>query len=319
MKKYDALCAGIIVADLFTAPIDRLPESGELSAVDDITLTCGGCTVNVAVNLAKLGLATTLAGKIGNDYFGTAVLKELQDRGLDTGQIRVSDQLPTSKTVILIVKGEDRRYVHAVGANAEFKAEDIDREIIAASRVFYVGGLFAMRDLDCERLVPLFRYAREAGTMTVLDVVVPAGSSADVSGLAKLLPYTDVFLPNEDEGAMIAGTTDPLEQARMFKGLGAHCVVVTRGGKGIVAMAGETGMEADAFPVQVVDSSGGGDAFTSGMIYGMLQEWPMERKLEFASAMGASACQSMGCTTGTFTGEEADEFLRNNRLQIRRL
>lgn len=319
LKTYDVLCAGIVVADLFTTPVDRLPKSGELSAVEDIKLECGGCAVNVAVNLAKLGLRSALSGKVGRDYFGGAILQELRERGMDTEHIRFSDRLPTSKTVILIAKGEDRRYVHSVGANAEFKVEDIDQGLIAGSRVFYVGGLLAMRDLDCERLVPLFQYAQESGTMTVLDVVVPADSWVPLSDIAKLLPYTDVFLPNEDEAGIITGETDPLAQARILKGLGAQNVIVTRGGAGSIALSDTAAFAAEAYPVQVVDASGGGDAFTSGLIYGLLHKWPLEKNVAFASALGASACQSMGCTTGTFTLQQANAFLQNNPLPLKRL
>lgn len=316
MKRFDVLCAGLIVADLFTSPLERLPQAGMLSTVDDISLECGGCAANVAINLAKLGQSATLAGRVGNDVFGQMVLRELQSKGPATGQIRISDTWPTSKTVILVVKGEDRRYVHAVGANGEFGPADIDRETIRASKVFYVGGLMAMKNMDCEQLVPLFRLAREAGTVTVLDVVVPAGTEGGLDGLAGLLPYTDVFLPNEDEGRVITGCAQAGQQAQIFRELGARCVVVTRGGAGSIALSESAEITAGVYPIEAVDASGGGDAFTSGFIYGELQNWPLAQKLRFASAMGASACRMRGCTTGTFTLEEAHTFIDNHRLPM---
>lgn len=316
-KKYDVLCAGLIVADLVASPIAQLPRAGELAAIENISLACGGCAVNVAINLSKLGLKTVLAGKIGDDCFGNAVVEELAHKGLGTGQIRSSRTQPTSTTFILNVKGDDRRYVHSEGANAAFGAEDIDLQMIADSKVFYVGGLLAMKSLDCDSLLPLFQYARQQGTMTVLDVVVPSGASPGLAGLARLLPYTDLFLPNEDEGSMITGEHDAEKQARIFIGLGAKGVIITRGGAGSIAMLEHTAVIAGAYPVQAVDSSGGGDAYTSGIIYGELQGWQLRDKIAFASAMGASACLSRGCTSSTFTLAEARQFLQEHQLDIR--
>jgi sugar/nucleoside kinase (ribokinase family) len=315
MKSYDVLCAGILVADLFTSPMQTMLKPGELSLVDDILLESGGCASNVAVNLSKLGLRSTVLGKVGNDVFGHAVINELKQRGLETGSIIITDTATTSRTVVLIVKDEDRRYIHTKGANADFTAFDIDSQLVSDSKVLYVGGYLAMDCLDGEELSHVFRSAREAGTRTILDVVVPVGSQIDHAGLAKLMPYTDVFLPNSDEAAAISGLEDPIDQAKYFNRLGVGCVAITCGAEGSVTLKSDVIIQADVFPIECIDASGGGDGFTSGFILGVLNGWELSQTIEFASAMGASACQMRGCTTGTFTIPQANDFLSNNKLK----
>lgn len=315
-KDIDVLCAGILVADLFTTPLDGLPLPGELVLVDDISLEAGGCAINTAINLCKLGAKVTLAGKVGNDFFGEAIKREMQHKGVDIQGVIHTLECPTSKTVILIAKGEDRRYIHSIGANAEFTIKDFNLSLVQRAKVLYVGGLMAMPRLDPVQLLPLLEYAKEVNTKTILDVVVPA-SAAIPEGLDALLPYVDVFLPNEDEAFALSGLNDPIDQAEYFARMGAGTVIITRGGKGSVIKAGSQIFQIGTYPITLVDSSGGGDAFSSGIIYGELKGWGLPKKLELASAMGASACMSRGCTNGTFTLPEALAFIENHYLVMR--
>src|ERR1041385_8907630 len=101
------LCAGVLVADIFVPPMPSLPEEGELRATDDFLLATGGCAANVAVGLAKLGLQTTVTGRVGADVFGDFIIGDLQANGIDTSAIRRSETTVTSKTVVLPVIGQD--------------------------------------------------------------------------------------------------------------------------------------------------------------------------------------------------------------------
>jgi sugar/nucleoside kinase (ribokinase family) len=106
---------GILVADLFVPPLPRLPEAGELLHVDDFLLSVGGCAANTAVDLARLGGSATVFGKVGQDLFGDFVVQELARQGAETDGITRSARQPTSRTMILPVAGENRRYIHSVG------------------------------------------------------------------------------------------------------------------------------------------------------------------------------------------------------------
>src|SRR5213076_1154248 len=123
-----------------------------------------------------------------------------------------------SKTIILPVIGEDRRYIHTFGANAEFTVNDIDFAPLQKGDVLYVGGFLIMPAFKSSALAQLFRSAQERGIKTVLDVVVPAGAGSGAgNSLREILPFTDYFLPNEDEARALTGLADPLQQSKSFR------------------------------------------------------------------------------------------------------
>ena len=312
---YDVLCVGILVADTFVAPLPRLPLAGELLPVSEMLLQTGGCAANTAVDLTVLGVRAAVVGKVGHDLYADYIRADLADKGVNVSGIRTARSAPTSQTVILPVVGEDRRYVHCVGANAELAPEDVPLEAVSSARVLYVGGYPLFPGFDAASLAGFFRWARDAGVRTVLDV---AGVSAE-EGLApyeRVLPHTDVFLPNNDEARLITGEVEPRRQAEALSALGAQMVVITLGERGWVARTQEEMLSAPAYSVKVVDPSGAGDAFDAGFIVGLLEGWDLRRTLAFASAVGACACTRLGCTTGLRSREETLSFLDEHPLDI---
>ena len=230
----DVLCIGVLVADIFSSPLNRIPASGEIVIVEDLLLSTGGCATNMSIDLAKLGVKVGVVGKTGNDIFADFIAQDLQKKGVDTSNILSSPSAPTSRTMILPVIGEDRRYIHSVGANAEFKVSDIHLEKVSQAKVLAVGGYLLLPSFKQAELVELFKFARERGIKTLLDV---AGVNPD-SGLDPLLdvlPYTDAFLPNNDEAFLITGEKDPFKQAKIFVDCGVKVAGITRGGNGWVA------------------------------------------------------------------------------------
>jgi sugar/nucleoside kinase (ribokinase family) len=129
----------------------------------------------------------------------------------------------------------------------------------------------------------------------------------------------DVFLPNNHEAELITGLGDPLRQAEEFHRLGVRTAIVTQGDRGAVLVGAEGRLRSDAFAVPFVDGSGGGDAFAAGYIAGLVRGLDAESCLRLASAVGASCVRAVGTTTGVFTREECDAFLRAHPLRIVRL
>jgi sugar/nucleoside kinase (ribokinase family) len=311
----DVLCAGIVVADHVCAPIPHVPAAGELVLAKRLQLTLGGCAANVAVDLSKLEVRAAIAGRVGADCFGSIVAELLAESQVDVGGLKVSPERDTSQTLIVNVAGEDRRFIHTFGANADFRAADIPLDLVRCCRVLYVGGFFLMPQLRSEELSEVFRAAREAGVRTVLDVVTP-GPGDYLSSLKALLPLVDVFMPNHQEGELITGQRDPVRQAELLHRLGAGTAIVTLGAGGAVAVGKDRRWRADAYPVAMVDGSGGGDAFAAGYIHGLLNGLPTAECLRVASALGASCVQAVGTTTGVLTLAQCQAFLREHPLGI---
>ncbi len=311
----DCLCVGVIVADHVCAPIDHLPAAGELVPTDKLDLTIGGCAANVAVDLAKLGVSVGVVGVVGQDVFGQYVKEALTRCGVDCRHVRVSPTAQTSGTLIINVKGEDRRFIHAVGANAELTGKEVTEQMLRRCRVLYVGGYCLAENLSPEHVSELFRQARAVGVRTVLDVVLP-GPSDYWPKLRPVLPFTDVFLPNDDEARLITGENDPVKQAEAFREAGARTVVITCGEKGTVLLSDQNRVRAGVNRVEFVDGTGSGDAFDAGYIFGLLQGEDELQCLRLGSALGASCVRAVGATTGVFTASELEEFLRSHDLPI---
>ncbi len=306
----DVVCAGILIADLFASPVDSLPGPGELRTTERFLMGAGGCATNTAACLRKLGRTVTVVGKVGRDLFGDFVVSDLERLGIGVANVRRSADHATAVTVILNVRGEDRRYLHAIGTNADFRVEDIDLGVLDGARVLYAGGYLAMPGFRAADLRHLFENAKQRSLTTVLDVVIPAGGEVSMAQIEPALPYTDYFLPNEDEGRRLTGIEEAAGQADFLVRRNPACtVVITRGARGSLARCGELVVEAPPFRMESVDDSGAGDAFTAGFITGLLEHWPLQKTLRFASAVGASCTRALGCTAGVFRFEEAVAFL----------
>ena len=311
------VCFGVVVADVFVPPLERLPAAGELLTTDDFLIEPGGCAANVAIALGKLGVPAAVGGRVGDDVFGELVRRDLAARGVDTTGILTTAGIGTSKTVIIPVVGEDRRYLHTFGANAVLAADDIAATPFATAEVIYVGGYLILPALRDDELARLLEEARARGATVILDVVAPSRTELSLSAVSRLLPLADYFIPNLDEARSLTGRADPEQQAEQLIAHGARTVMIKLGEEGLYVRSEEGSFELPAPPVHVVEPSGAGDAFAAGLAVGILEGWDIERKARFASVMGASACSALGCADGVFTRSEADEYLAAHPLPLR--
>jgi sugar/nucleoside kinase (ribokinase family) len=308
---------GILVADVFIPPLEALPGAGELVATDDFLIVPGGCAANVALALRRLGVGVAVGGRVGDDVFGELVTRELVAQSADTTGILATPGHGTSKTVVVPVVGEDRRFVHTFGANGELAADDLLATPFRTARVIYIGGYLILPALREPELAAHLAEARAGGATVILDVVAPTGAQPPLEQVAELLAHTDFFVPNHDEARALTGLDYPVAQAERLAELGARTVMIKLGDQGLYVRS-ETGSFAlDAPRVEVVEPSGAGDAFAAGLIVGILEGWQLERSAQFASVLGASACTALGCGAGVFTRAEADAFLAEHALPVR--
>ena len=317
-KSFDCLCAGIVVADTVCQPIAKIPPPGGLTKTDRVEFSIGGCSANIAVDLARLGLKVGLSGRVGEDLFGREVRDRLAASGVDVSNLETSSAAPTSSTFVLNVVGEDRRFIHCVGANAEYDGTRVTDSAIRDAKVIYVGGFCLLESLTPERVVRLFRIARQHGVATVLNVVL-SETTDTMAWLNPVLPWTDFFFTNNDEAERITHQTEPIEQAEALRSLGTRTAIVTQGERGAVLVGPDDRLKVGVYPVQTVDGTGSGDAFAAGFLYGVLQGKSVSQCLKFGTAMGASCVRSMGATTGVFDETELASFVRAHPILVESL
>jgi sugar/nucleoside kinase (ribokinase family) len=308
-------CAGILVEDTFCGPMTALPPEGALLALDDMPVKAGGCAANVAIDLAKQGVSVDVVGCVGSDSAADFLLGAYASHRVGSSRVVRMQGQSTSRCIILLVQGQDRRYLYVDGANRSFTVAHIRRDWLSQLKVFYLGGLFVLPGIDPKELTGLLEFCRASDVTTVVDVVIPQ-TLRGISTLKELLPLIDVFVPNEDEARAFTGLTDPFDQLRALESAGANTVIITRGALGSVASREGRRWRCGAYQMEVIDPSGSGDAFTSGVIRGTLEGWELPQALRYASAVGASVTRAAGTTDAVFSASEAEEFVRENPLTV---
>ena len=311
----DCLCTGILFSDVVCSPVDRAPDEGELVAPERIELSLGGCASNAALDLARLGVRVGVSGCVGRDVFGQFILDALREGGVDVTGTHRLEGIHTAATMVINVKGQDRRFISTPGANTRFTVEHIPSDWVRQAKVLYIGGYLMLWALETDAMVELLRQARTSGVKTVLDVVGIGGDNL-FERVALLLPEIDVFLPNDDEAAALTGLSDPIEQAAKFRDAGARTVVITQGDRGTLLIGDDLRLRCGVYPTEFVGGTGSGDAFDAGFIAGMLAGEDPAGCLRWGRALGASCVRSITATESVFNREEAQQFMQEHELAI---
>lgn len=300
-KPFDLLVVGEINPDLILRG-DVTPAFGQVEKlVDDATLTIGSSSVIFACGVARLGLRVAFAGVVGDDVFGQFMVSQMLARGIDTSAIVLEPSLHTGLSVILS-RATDRAILTFAGSIAALRYEQIDLAMLDRARHLHLGAFFMLDALRPD--VPrLFSEARQRGLTTSLDTNYDPTERWD-GGLRQVLPLVDVFLPNEAELCAIGGSPDP-DAALAALAQQVPIVAAKLGSYGGVARRGSTIAHAPALPVAVVDTTGAGDTFDAGFIYGFLHGWELAATLRLACACGSLSTRAAGGTAAQPTLAEA--------------
>lgn len=217
-KSVEILLAGHACLDLaprFDGSGGRveIPEvfvPGRLTNVGGMSVSLGGAVPNTGLTLVQLGIAAGLAAKVGDDPFGEILRGLLGQYGAD-GSVVVSKDTSTSYSVVLLLPGSDRIFLHHTGANDTFSAADVDYAAAGEARLFHFGYPPLMRRMfedDGTELLEIFRRVHAAGTATSLDMAMPDPAAPSGKAdwrriLTAVLPHVDVFVPSFEETAFM--------------------------------------------------------------------------------------------------------------------
>lgn len=301
IKNIDVVVVGELNADLILTG-EVTPQFGQAEKlVDDATLTLGSSSAIFACGVARLGLRVAFIGKIGNDEFGRFVKSYLENRGVDTSGVVVDEQIKTGLSVILS-RGNDRAILTYAGSIAALRYEEINQALLARARHLHLGSYFLLNALR-PNIPRLFDQAHAHGLSVSLDTNYDPTEMWD-SGLAETLIRTDIFLPNAAELRAVTRSAD-IETALEAIIKQTPLVAVKLGPTGAVARRGTETIRADSLPVAVVDTTGAGDSFDAGFIYGYLANWELLRALRLGCICGALSTRAAGGTAAQPTLAEA--------------
>jgi sugar/nucleoside kinase (ribokinase family) len=297
---------GDAVADIVALQLESLPQWGEDRVVPAINLQPGGSALHVAVNLAALGAEVALMAGIGNDNWGEYLQDHVAGLGVDTSGIKT---LAVPSAVTMVLSGSaDRAFVSVYSATAAFGPGDLDSALLARATHVHVSGLWQGTALQ-PYLATLFDSLSARGVTLSLD------TGYDVTGrwsdpLPDLLGRANLFFPNETEAMNITGQETP-DAALAALAAQGPLVAMKLGAAGAHVQQADQCWRGTGFPVEVVGTTGAGDAFDAAFIYGWLRKWPVEETLRFANGAGAMAVARPGASEGAPTVELIQRFIRD--------
>lgn len=295
---------GVHVLDTHVIGIESIPEGSAGQLVETIRFSPAGTAGGTAVVLSRLGAEVRSFGAVGEDPIAASLLAMLDAEGVDTtGLVRKADQ-QTSSSVIPVRPNGDRPAWHCIGANGAFTLDDLDVSALDGITHLHLGG---PEFLGGEAAGKLLAHARSIGATTSLDILAP-GDPDLLAWIADALPHTDYLLPNDEQVLGFTGAATLADGARALVDAGAGCVAVTQGAKGVLVVTGDEVIEVPAYAVEVVDTTGCGDAFSAGFLRGLAMGRDLRGAAELGCAAAAQVAQGLATDHGTYTLDSVEQF-----------
>jgi sugar/nucleoside kinase (ribokinase family) len=302
---------GVHVLDTHVIGIESIPEGSDGQIVETIRFSPAGTAGGTAIVLSRLGAEVQSFGAVGEDPIATSLLAMLEREGVDVaGLVRKADQ-QTSSSVIPVRPNGDRPAWHCIGANGAFTLDDLDLADLDGITHLHLGG---PEFLGGEAAGKLLAHARSIGATTSLDILAP-GDPDMLAWIADALPHTDCLLPNDEQVLGFTGTSSLAEGAAALVEQGVGCVAVTQGAKGALVVTADETIEVPAYEIDLVDTTGCGDAFSAGFLRGLSLDRGLREAAELGCATAAQVAQGLGTDAGDYSLETVEEFAaKANRL-----
>jgi ribokinase len=286
----------------------RMPIFGETLIGSDFDMGPGGKGSNQAVGNAKLGAQSCFAGIIGDDKLGEIAIDLYAAEGVDTTYLQKTKESATGVGIIILNELGDNGIIFDMGANELMNAAFVDRleEQIARSDV-----VMSVLELPVEAAARAMAVGKRHGVRTILNPAPAARLSDDV------LKNVDYLTPNETELRILLGlepddATPTIELAHQMRARGVGTLIVTMGEKGVLLFSDDGVVELPGIPVDVVDTTGAGDAFNSGLAVKLAEGSTVLDAVKFASCAGALACTKLGVIPSLASREAADSLFAAN-------
>lgn len=292
----NVITMGVHVLDVHVRPVESIPERSDGQIVDEIAMSAAGTAGGTATILRKLGASVRSFGAVGKDALGDTLVGLLDRAGVDTAGLVRRGSAQTSASVLPVRANGDRPAWHCIGANGVYTLADVDLDAITTATHLHLGG---PEFLGGEAAAEVLAHARAHGVVTSVDMLAP-GDPGMLEWVEAVFPHTDYFLPNDEQLLGLTGAATLEDAARVILGKGAGCVAVTRGAQGALVVTTDDTIEVPSFDVDVVDTTGCGDAFSAGFLRGLSVGKDLGEAAVLGSATAALVAQGLTTDHGEF-------------------
>ena len=305
----DVCVVGEINPDLILYGLPKQLQPEVESLIEGFRLTLGSSSAIFAHNLSVLGTRVGMVSKIGSDALGKMAFDWLASAGVDLAHVSVTSSKTSTGLTVILTQPEHRFILTYPGTMFELSYVDLDLDYIFSARHLHLSSYFlhkALRPIVAE----LFREAKAKGLSTSLDTNDdPEGKWGD--DLLSVLPFVDIFFPNEREAKKIAATDDLTQAIEKLTRI-CRFVVVKLGSQGAIARNGSEEWRRNGMRVASVDSVGAGDSFDAGFIHRFLQGASPAECLEYADIAGAFSTTCEGGTEAFRDRDSVEQFFHNH-------
>ena len=282
--------------------VPAFPNEDEKVELLDIQMQCGGPVSTALVTLSRLNVATAFIGSISNDPLGLEILRDLEKEGINVRALKVTPGFTSQLAFIAITEGVGKRSIfwHR-GSVPPLEPDYVQLGAFPNATLLHLDGLMIDASIEAAR------QAKARGMSVVMD----AGTMR--AGSQRLATLVDVLIASERFATPLVGADARPETAlEALHGLGPELVIITFGPRGSIGSDRRNTVHQKAFPVDALDTTGAGDVYHGGYLYGMLQGWDMRRCMRFASAVAAIKCCRIGGRKGIPDLHAVETFLRDH-------
>jgi sugar/nucleoside kinase (ribokinase family) len=305
-KKWDVFIFGDVNIDIVIPGVEHFPLPGQEDEVEIMDTYVGGGAALFTLGLGKLGLFPVFQGIIGDDCYGRFILDEFYQKNVDQSLLKISDKNKTGISLSFTNK-KDRSFLTYRGTNAELDVEAIQFERVKQARHIHITSYLGRR--NHHQHLELLKKVKEQEDITVSLDVGWDDTGEWFPGIYELFPYIDVLFMNEVEAVNYSRKPSAMEAIGDFSKYGS-LVVAKLGKRGSIAVSGDEIYEGKPYSVAAVDTTGAGDAFNAGFIYGYLRGRSIEECLRYGNGCGALSVTAYGGNTAFPTEEELLGFIQ---------
>ncbi len=296
------------ILDVLGRPVETIPPGQGSARLTEIKATAAGTAAGTAVDLAKLGVKVSCFGAVGTDLIADILLAALAAHDIDTCGLVRTAAAQTSATILPIRPNGERPALHVPGATRQLRAADLDLTRLADFDALLLGGPDALAGLAGDDLAAVVAAAKDGGALVLVDTLHP-GSPQDFERLSGALARADWFCPNSDQLLALTGRAGIEQAIGDVLALGTAGVAVTLGAEGCLVTAGGDLLHIPAIPVDVVDTTGCGDAFDAGMLTGLMSGCSPGDAAWLGAACGSLVATGLGSDAGLESLGQALDFL----------
>jgi ribokinase len=284
---------------------ERLPSPGENLVARDMQISPGGKGANQAVAAARLGANVTVVGRVGRDPFGQLLTRNLEREKIDVSRVSVDPSKPTGTAIVTVMPGGENAILSALGANLALNSACIEQ---AFASIEEVDGILVQLGVPIASVDRVIQIGTDLGVPVFLD------PTPIRDGFPRLWRYCTSVTPNQSEAAALLNTkvtniATAFVAAESMHKTGVRRAVVKLGPRGCVLFDDDGPRRVRPYDVQVVDSTGAGDAFAAALAVRLTEGADFDDAAILASATAAMACAKAGAQSSLPTRQQVESFL----------